>query len=259
MSSFRAIIPVRYDSTRLPGKPLLDIAGKPMIQHVYERAVKSGAETVVIATDSEKIKQVAEAFGAQVCMTSPEHQSGSERLAEAVIALGYPDDDVVVNVQGDEPLIPPVLISQVAQNLLDHDNIKVATLCEVIKNAEELMDPNIVKVTMNRRGYALYFSRAPIPWVAKNYPLAPDAQLEDEEHFRHIGIYAYRVGFLGEYFAWETCPLEEFEKLEQLRVLYNGGRIHVAIAKEKSPIGVDTEEDLEKVRKALGKKDKATS
>lgn len=256
MSSFRVIIPVRYDSTRLPGKPLLEIAGEPMIRHVYERAVKSGAETVVIATDSEKIKDVAESFGAHVCMTSPEHQSGSERLAEAVVALGYPDDDVVVNVQGDEPLIPPAIISQVAENLLDHDNIKVATLCEVIKSPEELFDPNIVKVTMNRRGYALYFSRAPIPWVAKEFPLQPLQQLTDEEHYRHIGIYAYRVGFLAEYFAWEPCPLEEFERLEQLRVLYNGGRIHVGIAKEKSPIGVDTEEDLEKVRKVLGKKEK---
>lgn len=252
---FRIIIPVRYDSVRLPGKALLDIAGKPMIQHVYERAAASGAESVVIATDNERIQKVAEDFGATVCMTSPEHQSGSERLAEAIVALGYPDDDVVVNVQGDEPLIPSGIIKQVAQDLLDHDNIKVATLCEPIKDAADIFNPHIVKVVMNRRGYALYFSRAPIPWIRDHFPLQGDASFNNEapEHFRHIGIYAYRVGFLQEYVAWEACPLEKMEALEQLRVLWHGGRIHVAIAKEKSPLGVDTEEDLEKVRKIIGK------
>lgn len=250
---FRVVIPVRYDSTRLPGKALLDIAGKPMIQHVYERAVASKAESVVIATDDQRIRKVAEGFGATVCMTSPEHKSGSERLAEAVVALGYSDDDVVVNVQGDEPMIPPGIISQVANDLLDHDNIKVATLCEPIKSVEDIFNPHIVKVAMNRRGYALYFSRAPIPWVRDQFPLKPDQSFEITEHFRHIGTYAYRVGFLQEYVSWETCPLEQMESLEQLRVLWNGGRIHVSIAKEKAPIGVDTEEDLEKVRKLLKK------
>lgn len=253
---FRVVIPVRYNSSRLPGKALLDIAGKPMLQHVYERAVASGAESVVIATDDEKIKKAAEHFGATVCMTSTEHQSGSERIAEAVVALGYPDDDVVVNVQGDEPLIPPALIKQVGQDLLDHDNIKVATLCEPIKQSEDLFNPSIVKVTMNRRGYALYFSRAPIPWVRDQFPLKENQTLEDGEHFRHIGIYAYRVGFLQEYLALEACPLEQMESLEQLRVLWHGGRIHVAIAKEKSPMGVDTEEDLEKIRRIIAKKEK---
>lgn len=251
---FRVVIPVRYNSSRLTGKALLDIAGKPMIQHVYERAVASRAESVVIATDDERIKKVAEDFGATVCMTSSEHQSGSERLAEAVVALGYQDDDIVVNVQGDEPLIPSAIISQVAQDLIDHDNIKMATLCEPIKNAEEIFDPNVVKVTMNRRGYALYFSRAPIPWARDKFPLKKNENFEISEHFRHIGIYAYRVGFLQEYVAWEACPLEQLEALEQLRVLWNGGRIHVAIAKEKAPIGIDTEEDLEKVRRLLSKK-----
>jgi 3-deoxy-manno-octulosonate cytidylyltransferase (CMP-KDO synthetase) len=254
---FRVVIPVRYNSLRLPGKALLNIAGKPVIQHVYERAIASKAESVVIATDDERIKKVAEEFGANVCMTSPEHQSGSERLAETVVALGYPDDDVVVNVQGDEPLIPPAIISQVAQDLLDHDNIKVATLCEPIKNLEDLFNPDIVKVTMNRRGYALYFSRAPIPWVRDQFSMKEKQTLNNfssTEHFRHIGIYAYRVGFLQEYVGWEPCPLESLEKLEQLRVLWNGGRIHVAIAKEKSPIGIDTEEDLEKIRRLVSKK-----
>lgn len=251
---FRVIIPVRYASTRLPGKALLDIAGKPMIQHVYERAAASGAESVIIATDDDRVRKVAEEFGATVVMTSPEHQSGSERLAEVVVALGYPDDDVVVNVQGDEPLIPSAIIQQVAQDLIDHDNIKMATLCEPIKSSDDLFNPHIVKVTMNRRGYAFYFSRAPIPWVRDEFPLKASKTLTDGEHFRHIGIYAYRVGFLQEYVAWEACPLELMEGLEQLRVLWNGGRIHVAVAKEKSPIGVDTEEDLEKVRKLLSKK-----
>lgn len=250
---FRVIIPVRYASTRLPGKGLLEIGGKPMIQHVYERAVASGADSVVIATDNDRIRKVAEEFGATVVMTSSEHQSGSERLAEVVVALGYPDDDVVVNVQGDEPLIPPGIITQVAHDLMGHDNIKMATLCEPIKSSDDLFNPHIVKVTMNRRGYALYFSRAPIPWARNEFPLKPGQALTGGEYFRHIGIYAYRVGFLQEYVAWEACPLELLEDLEQLRVLWNGGRIHVAVAKEKSPIGVDTEEDLEKVRKLIGR------
>src|SRR5438105_2335629 len=139
---FRVVIPVRYDSSRLPGKALLDIAGKPMIQHVYERAVASKAESVVIATDNDRIRQVAEDFGATVCMTSTEHQSGTERLAEAIVALGYQDDDIVVNVQGDEPLIPSGIISQVAQDLIDHDNIKMSTLCEPIKNVEDIFNPH---------------------------------------------------------------------------------------------------------------------
>lgn len=252
---FRIIIPVRYDSVRLPGKALLDIAGKPMIQHVYERATASGAETVVIATDDERIQKVVEGFGGVVCMTSVEHKSGSERLAEAVVALGYDEDDVVVNVQGDEPLIPPGIIKQVAEDLLEHDNIKVATLCEPIKDSADIFNPHIVKVAMNRRGYALYFSRAAIPWVRDQFPLTEDQKFENtSEHYRHIGIYAYRVGFLQEYVSWEACPLERLESLEQLRVLWNGGRIHVAISKEKSPMGVDTEEDLEKIRKIAAKK-----
>lgn len=249
---FRVVIPVRYASTRLPGKPLLPIAGKPMIQHVYERAVASGAADVVIATDDERVKNAAEDFGATVVMTSPEHQSGSSRLAEAVVALGYLDDDIVVNVQGDEPLIPSTVIRQVAQDLTDHDNIKVATLCETIKNSEDLFNPNIVKVVMNRRGYALYFSRAPIPWVRDQFPVTENQPLTGE-HFRHIGLYAYRVGFLQEYMAWESCALEELESLEQLRVLWHGGRVHVAISKEKIPHGVDTEVDLKKVRAILEK------
>lgn len=243
---FRVIIPVRYKSERIPGKPLQDIAGKPMIQHVYERAVQSGAESVVIATDSEKVQAVAEGFGAAVCMTSSEHESGTERLAEAVVALGYDDDEIIVNVQGDEPLVPPVVIHQIANNLIAQDNLKVATLREKIECEEDIFNPNIVKVVTNKRGYALYFSRAPLPWEQGRFIKNPPEVRCD--HYRAIGIYAYRVGFLHEYMAWERCDIEEMEYLEQLRILWNCGRMHVDIAKEKMPIGVDTEEDLLKVR-----------
>jgi len=247
---FRVIIPVRFDSERLPGKPLLDIGGKPMIEHVYERASQSGAESVVIATDDDRIRESAEKFGAQVCMTSSEHRSGSDRIAEAVVALGYEDDEIVVNVQGDDPLIPPVVIHQVAANLAEHDNVKVATLCEKITDPSDLLNPNIVKVVMNARGYALYFSRAPIPWEQKNFPPTDDVVM-NAHHYRHIGIYAYRVGFLQEYVSWEPSEIEEAESLEQLRVLWKGARIHVGIAKESTPNGVDTAEDLERVREIL--------
>jgi 3-deoxy-manno-octulosonate cytidylyltransferase (CMP-KDO synthetase) len=247
---FRVIIPIRYAAKRLPGKALIEIAKKPMVQHVYERALQSGAESVVIATDDERIQQVAEGFGATVCITSPEHPSGTERLAEAVVALGYDDDEIVVNVQGDQPLLPPSVIHQVANNLMMHDNTKVATLCAPITHAEQIINPNIVKVVMNRRGFALYFSRAPIAWEQGKYPPKANQTLSGE-HFRHIGLYAYRVGFLQEYLSWESCVLEEMESLEQLRVLWNGGRIHVAIAKEPVPIGVDTEADLDKIRSQI--------
>jgi 3-deoxy-manno-octulosonate cytidylyltransferase (CMP-KDO synthetase) len=254
---FRVIIPVRYDSKRLPGKALLDLAGKPIMQHVYERAVKSGAESVVIATDNEQIRKVAEDFGAMVCMTSPAHRSGTERLSEAIVALGCDEDEIIVNVQGDEPLIPPTAIRQVAQDLMYHDNIKVATLCEPIQNVEDLFDRNVVKVVMNRRGYALYFSRAPIPWNRDQFPLKNVKGKLQGDYFRHIGLYAYRAGFLHEYLKLEVCPLEQLESLEQLRVLWHGGRIHVAISKEKISPGVDTEEDLKKVRALFVKSKKA--
>jgi 3-deoxy-manno-octulosonate cytidylyltransferase (CMP-KDO synthetase) len=258
---FRVIIPARLDSKRLPGKVLLDLGGKPIVQHVYEKAVKSGAQSVVIATDNEKIRKVAESFGAMVCMTSPEHPSGTQRLSEAIVALGCDDDEVVVNVQGDEPLIPPAAIRQVAQSLLYYENIKVATLCEPIQSAEDLFDPNIVKVVMNRRGFALYFSRAPIPWNRDQFSSLKQKIIGklQGEYFRHIGLYAYRAGFLHEYLQLESSPLEQLESLEQLRVLWHGGRIHVAVAKEKVPPGVDTPEDLAKIRALFTKPKKDKS
>ena len=240
---FHVIIPARLSSSRLPNKVLMDIAGKPMIQHVYEKALESGAETVVIATDDNDVKAVAEGFNASVCMTSKDHQSGSERSAEAIMALGFEDDEIVVNLQGDEPLMPPEVIHQVAHDLEAHDNVKLATICEPISTAEELFDSNVVKVVMNRRGYAMYFSRAPIAWNQAN--------LENLHHYRHIGIYAYRAGFLQEYMQLEPCYLENMESLEQLRILWYGGRIHVAVAVQHVPKGVDTEEDLQYIKKLI--------
>jgi 3-deoxy-manno-octulosonate cytidylyltransferase (CMP-KDO synthetase) len=254
MEEFRVIIPARYNSTRLPGKPLLELAGKPMIQHVYERALQSGAISVVIATDDIRIAKVAENFGAVVCMTSPDHTSGTDRIAEAVVALGYSDDDIVVNIQGDDPLIPPKPIHQVATNLAAHDNVKSATLCQPITNADELLDPHIVKVVLNHRGYAMYFSRAPIPWERSSFPPDAGASLLTT-HYWHRGIYAYRVGFLIQYTEWGPCPPEEMERLEQLRTLWYGARIHVGLAKEKIPPDVNTQEDYERVKAIIeGKK-----
>ncbi len=245
--SFRVIIPMRYHSSRLPAKALADIAGKPMIQHVHERAIESGAEDVVIATDDKRISEVAKAFGANVCMTSPDHHSGTERLAEAVVALGIEDDEIVVCVQGDEPMIPPEVIRRVAEDLDEHDNVKVSSVCIPITDVEELFNPAAVKVVMNHRNYALYFSRAPIPWVRDSFPDKKKIKLNGH-FFRHVGIYAYRAGFLQEYMAWESCLPEEMESLEQLRILWNGSRIHMVIHKGKLPPGVDTEEDLQRVR-----------
>ena len=246
---FRVIIPVRLDSVRLPNKPLLDIAGKPMVQHVWERAKESGAESVVIATDSDKIAKAAEGFGAQVCMTAPEHQSGTERLAEAVEALEYDDDEIIVNVQGDEPMISPYIINQVAQDMHEHETVKVSTMCELITDEADLLNTNIVKVVMNRRNFAMYFSRSPLPWQTGLKDGSPIA-LEDN-YYRHVGIYAYRVSVLKDYCNWPESPFEALESLEQLRVLWNSFRIHMCISKEKLAPGVDTPEDLEKVRELL--------
>lgn len=250
MEEFRVVIPVRYESERFPGKPLVEIVGKPMIQHVYERALQSGAMSVVIATDDKRIAKVAKSFGAIVCMTSPTHVSGTDRIAEAVVNLGYDDDDIIVNIQGDEPLIPPKPIHQVATNLATHSNIKTATLCEPIQSVEELLNPANVKVVMNHRNYALYFSRAPIAWERKTFPPNHEQPLTSI-HYRHRGIYAYRVNFLFEYTEWGPCQLEETEGLEQLRTLWNGGKIHVSVSKEKIPPDVNTKEDLEYISKLM--------
>ena len=252
MTAFRVVIPARYASQRLPGKPLLDIAGKPMIRHVYERACESGAEQVIIATDDARIGEVAETFADHVCMTSSEHTSGTDRIAEVVRTLNWPDDTVVVNLQGDEPLMPPSLLTQVADTLVSHSESDMATLAVPLTALDQLFDPNTVKVVTDRDGYALYFSRATIPWKRDLFEDRDRARLSwlDGVH-RHLGIYAYRAGFLGGYAGLPVAPIERMESLEQLRVLWNGGRIAVDVAAGAPPAGVDTAEDLFRVTTAL--------
>lgn len=240
--SFIVIIPARFASSRLPGKPLLDIHGKPMLQHVYDRASQSDATAVYVATDDPRIETAALGFGASVCMTQSTHRSGTDRIQEVTEQLGLADDIIVVNVQGDEPLIPPQAINQVAQNLADHPEAGISSLYESIRNKTEIDSPNAVKVVCDRDGYALYFSRATIPYGSS----APANNC-----LRHIGIYAYRVGTLNQFVNWPAGQLEIQEKLEQLRALYNGIKIHMDIASEKIPPGVDTPRDLEAVRAHL--------
>ncbi|MEZ9833946.1 3-deoxy-manno-octulosonate cytidylyltransferase [Vibrio breoganii] len=246
--SFTVIIPARYQSTRLPGKPLADICGKPMIEHVYRQAIQAGADQVIIATDDQRVADVATEFGGTVCMTSPDHESGTERLAEVVEKMGIAPDHIVVNVQGDEPLIPPVVIAQVADNLAA-STAPMATLGVAIEDAEEAFNPNAVKVVTDNQGYALYFSRATIPWDRDQF--ADDKSQLNQPLMRHIGIYAYRAGFISKYINWAPSALEKIESLEQLRVLWYGEKIHVALAKQTPPPGVDTPEDLEAVRALL--------
>ncbi len=252
---FCVVIPARYASTRLPGKPLRDIAGKPMIQHVYERAVQSGATEVVIATDDERIRQVGADFGALVCMTSAHHPTGTDRLAEVARLRGYTSQHIIVNLQGDEPLMPPALIRQVAENLQSHPQASAATLCERITSFAELFDPHLVKVVMDKQGYALYFSRAAIPWDRDAFTHStgtqPTVLPARSEHYRHIGLYAYRAEFLQEYVQWPPCTIEQTESLEQLRILWHGHILHVAEALENPGIGVDTAEDLVRVQEIL--------
>lgn len=250
--SFYIVIPARYASTRLPAKPLKEIAGRPMIQHVYERARESAAAQVIIATDDARIEAVAKAFGARVCMTSAAHNSGTDRLQEVAAQLGLKPDDIVVNVQGDEPLIPPAVINQVAANLAENNYASVATLSEPIHSLDDFRNPNIVKVVADQTGKALYFSRAPIPWPRDHFARNDVNSLPDNfPAQRHIGIYAYRVALLDRFITWPQAQLEQIESLEQLRVLANGEAIHIAEACAAVPGGVDTEADLLRVKAIL--------
>lgn len=242
---FKVAIPARYASQRLPGKPLRDIAGKPMLQHVYERALESGAQIVVVATDDARIAACAKAFGALVCMTSDRHVSGSERLAEAARLLAWRDETIVVNLQGDEPLMPAANIRQTVESLAKHPQAGIATLCVPINGPEELHNPNVVKVVRDRDGFSLYFSRAPIPW-------ARDKSRDDcRACYRHVGLYAYRVGYLKAFAQSSSCDLERIENLEQLRALWRGDRIHVDVARKPPGRGVDTAADLAAVEALL--------
>jgi 3-deoxy-manno-octulosonate cytidylyltransferase (CMP-KDO synthetase) len=238
---FQVIIPARYGSTRFPGKPLADLAGKPMVVHVCERAAKSGATGVHVATDDRRIADAVRAHGHRAIMTRADHPSGTDRLAEAAKKLALRDSEIVVNVQGDEPLIAPKLINQVARILASKKKASVSTACHAIHDEASLANPNVVKVVLDAEGYALYFSRSRIP-----YPREAGAAC-----YRHAGIYAYRAGFLKKYSRLKPAPLEKSEALEQLRVLWHGLRIAVAVSQNEIPPGVDTPEDLDAVRRMV--------
>ena len=245
---FTVIIPARYASTRLPGKPLADIAGKPMVVRVAERAVQAGAARVVVATDDARIKAAVEAHGITACLTASDHATGTDRLAEAAQQLGLPDDAIVVNVQGDEPLLSPALIRAVADLLAAHSDAAIATACHPITDAAEAFNPNVVKVVLDARRHALYFSRATIPWARDAFAGGRDAVPEGLPLYRHYGLYAYRVRFLRAFPALASAPIERFEALEQLRALWHGFRIVVEVTAGTPAPGVDTPEDLDRVR-----------
>ncbi len=251
MNNFKVIIPARYGSSRLPGKPLRELAGRPMVEHAYRRACESGADQVVIATDDARIEAVARGFGAAVELTKPEHPSGTDRLAEVVGRLKWSDDAIIVNLQGDEPLMPPALIRQVAENLAAQTLASIATLCTPILEATAFFDPNVVKVVSDGAGYALYFSRAPIPWSRDAFVHTRDRLPAGVDHRRHLGLYAYRASFLRAYSTLTPAPLEGIEMLEQLRALWHGYRIHVADAVTAPGPGVDVEADVRRVERLL--------
>lgn len=247
-SAFVAIIPARFASTRFPGKPLIDIAGKPMVIRVAEQAQQSGADRIVIATDDARIASVAQAHGIAHVMTRSDHATGTDRLAEAATQLGLSDATIVVNVQGDEPLIAPALIRAIAQQLEGDPRAAIATAAHPIEDAQQLFNPNVVKVVTNIQQHALYFSRAPLPWArdafAQNRDIPPLQLPANLPALRHIGIYAYRVSFLRAYPQLSACVLEQFEALEQLRALWHGYTIKVHMTDEAPAAGIDTPEDV---------------
>jgi len=238
--SYKVVIPARYESTRLPAKPLVKIAGKPLIQHVYDAASKSAADEIIIATDHLGVLAAADTFGAKAVLTSADHQSGTDRIAEVAQQEGWSDAQVVVNLQGDEPMMPASLLDIVAANLASDQEAAIATLCEAIQDVNDFQDPNCVKVVFDQNQHALYFSRAGIPF---------DRDQSGQLHaYRHIGLYAYRVKYLRSFAKTQPCLLEQLEKLEQLRALDAGEKIHIAVTDLNPGVGVDTVEDLEKVR-----------
>ncbi len=251
MPGFKVVIPARYGSTRLPGKPMLEIAGQPMIVHVCQRALEAEADEVVVATDDQRIYDRVDALGIQVVMTAVDHQSGTERITEVAEILGWADDDIVVNLQGDEPLIPPSYIKDVATALADQQQAGIATLAAEIKDAEEIFNPNAVKVVLDQQGYAMYFSRAAIPWDRQGFTAAGGLPSEKLAYLRHIGMYAYTVDFLKTYCSWQASVLETVESLEQLRILWYGESIKVKTVAKAPEAGVDTKEDLQRVEQVM--------
>jgi 3-deoxy-manno-octulosonate cytidylyltransferase (CMP-KDO synthetase) len=244
-TDFNIVIPARYASSRFPGKPLAVLMGQPMIWHVYQRALEAGAKEVVVATDDERIAKAAKAFGAEVCMTDINCESGTDRIAEVAAGRAWADDCVIVNLQGDEPLTSPALLQQVAKNLQQHPQAGIATLCSPIESLDDFHNPNVVKVVFDNNGYALYFSRAAIPWPRD------DSDKASLNAFRHIGLYAYRKSFLSSWSGLEASTLEQLEKLEQLRAMQSGVKIHVDVANCTSSHGVDTPEQLDALIKIM--------
>jgi 3-deoxy-manno-octulosonate cytidylyltransferase (CMP-KDO synthetase) len=250
MATFKTVIPARYGSARLPGKALLPLAGKPMIVHVCERALEAGDE-VVVATDDERIRNAVAGLPVRAVMTGSHHRSGTERIAEVADILGWSDDEIVVNLQGDEPLMRPELIRKLAAVLAGQQDAQVATLAAPLRTRAEAFDPNIVKTVLDGNGYALYFSRAPIPWHRDGFGQAGDALPEGFPYLRHIGIYGYTAGLLRRYAGWPASGLEAVESLEQLRILWYGELILVLPIDEAPEAGIDTEEDLRRVAAVL--------
>lgn len=251
---FKVVIPARYASSRLPGKPLLAIAGKPMIVHVCERAREAGAEEVIVATDDRRIFQTVFDLGIKAVMTRQDHQSGTERIAEVAHRCAWPGNEIIVNLQGDEPLIPPAIIRDAAVALAGQKQAGIATLAAKIIDSEEIFNPNAVKVVVNKDGYALYFSRAPIPWERDAFARQGKKPSGTFPYLRHIGLYAYTVDFLNRYCSWEPSPLEPVEALEQLRILWHGEAVLVKLVETTPEAGVDTWEDLRRVEQVLSLK-----
>lgn len=250
--NFVVVIPARHASTRLPGKMLADIAGKPLVVHVAERARASGASEVIVATDHQSIADAVAGHGFAAVMTRADHPSGTDRIAEVAAQRGYAPDAIVVNVQGDEPLIDPASISAAASQLGAHADAAIATLCCPLDEAAQLVNPNVVKVVLDKNGYALYFSRAPVPYARDAFAAGITTVPHGLPAYRHLGIYAYRAAFLASYARLAPAPLEEFEALEQLRALWHGYRISVAVLPAAPHTGVDTAADLARVRTHLG-------
>ena len=248
---FKIVIPARYASTRLPGKPLIDIAGKPMIVHVCERALATQPQDIVVATDDQRIADVVSAIGVQAIMTATEHNSGTERIAEVAQLCGWDDDDIIVNLQGDEPLIPAEYINEVAQVLAEQKQAGIATLAAAIYEPEEIFNTNAVKVVLDKNNYAMYFSRAAIPWDRDGFQQESVQINSAMPYLRHIGMYAYRVSFLQRYVSWEASSLETVESLEQLRILWQGESIIVKTVLKTPEAGVDTKQDLQRVTQRL--------
>lgn len=252
MADFKAVIPARYASTRLPGKPLLPIAGEPMIVHVCRRALEAGADEIVVATDDDRIVEAIIGLPVRAVLTSDHHNSGTERIAEVVERMGWPEETVVVNLQGDEPLIDPALLRTVAEALAAQRRAGIATLCAPLTDRAEVFNPNAVKVVLDQDGYALYFSRAPIPWDRARFAADGDGLAVIQPYYRHIGLYAYTGGFLRRYVAWPATGLEHVEALEQLRILWHGEAIRVVAVERAPEAGVDTADDLARVERAMG-------